>query len=283
MTVFSLVSSAGAMLAKAGVETPRLDAEVLLAASLRITRSALLAHREEVVTAEAEYAYHAAIARRIAGESAAVITGRKEFRYLEFMVSAAVLVPRPETETLVEAALEKIVAHTGNGNRVSVLDICAGSGAVGLSLKHEAPWTEVVLADISGPALDIARQNAARHNLEAAFVQSDLFSGIDGTFDIIVSNPPYVRSSEIASLSREVRHEPRLALDGGDDGLALIRRIVAGSGERLRDGGFLLMEADPREMSAITALLSGNGYTDTAVRKDLSGNDRVICARRPAG
>ena len=291
-TVSALLGLAASFLAESGVETetPRLDAELLLAHVRGTTRRVLLAHGGGAVTQDESARYHAALVRRAAGESAAVIIGRKAFRYLDFIVTKDTLVPRPETETLVEAALEQITAAVRRaacantaGNAVSILDVCAGSGAVGLSLKHEAPATAVTLSDISGAALEVARQNSETLRLPAALILSDLFAGIDSgtTFDIIVSNPPYIPSAEIASLPQDVRNEPRLALDGGSDGLALIRRLIYDAKPRLNPGGSLLMEGDPRLMPAIQRLLREHGYRDSAIRQDLSGRDRVIICNRP--
>jgi release factor glutamine methyltransferase len=333
MTVAGLLAFSAAFLAKAGVEMPRLDAGLLLAHALGTTRSILLAHGGNAVSAEKHAAFDEAVARRAAGESVAVITGHKEFRYLDLIVTRDTLVPRPETETLVEAALEKTAllaagvflrpsgsrppteevedGQTKDGGNdvvvsnnvavsnkscrdfprtaysetassaagaVFVLDVGTGSGAVGLSIKYEMPQVHVTLSDISGAALLVARKNGEKQRLSAVYVLSDLFDRIDGTFDIIVSNPPYVRSEEIAALKKEVQNEPRLALDGGNDGLALVKRIIYEGKARLNNGGFLIMEADPRQMSAIERLLLENGYRDVAVRTDLSGNDRVITA-----
>jgi release factor glutamine methyltransferase len=316
MTIADLLAFSVAYLAKAGVETPRLDAGLLLAHVLGTTRSVLLAHGGEAVSAEKEAACNEAVGRRAAGESVAVITGHKEFRYLDLIVTRDTLVPRPETETLVEAALEQIASMTAgirgcfSGTKpaaanpndeavsesrdfpltaysepaasatkpVSVLDVGTGSGAVGLSIKYEAPETAVTLSDISGAALLVARKNGEKFGLAADYVLSDLFDRIGGTFDVIVSNPPYVQPEEIAALKQEVQNEPRLALDGGEDGLVLVRRIIYEGKARLNDGGFLMMEADPRQMDAIRRLLLENGYRDVVIRKDLSGNDRVITA-----
>jgi release factor glutamine methyltransferase len=321
MTVAGLLAVSAASLAKAGVETPRLDSGLLLAHVLGTTRSVLLAHGGDTVNAEKEAAFDEAVVRRAAGESVAVIIGHKEFRYLDFIVTRDTLVPRPETETLVEAALEKAalekialmaagICGCFSGKKpasvnpsggavsdssdfpltaysetavsdvgpVSILDLGTGSGAVGLSIKNEAPQALVTLSDISDAALLVARKNGEKFGLAAAYVLSDLFDRIDGTFDIIVSNPPYVRPEEIVALKKEVQNEPRLALDGGEDGLALIKRIIHEGKARLNDGGFLMMEADPRQMGEIGRLLLENGYRDVVIRKDMSGNDRVITA-----
>jgi release factor glutamine methyltransferase len=279
MTVANLLGSASALLRENGVATPGLDAGLLLGHVLRITRSALLAHGNDRVDADQCAAYHEAVGRRVAGESVAVITGRKEFRYLNFIVTKEVLVPRPDTETLVEAAIEKISANPAQP--FSVLDLCTGSGAVGLSIKHEMPTVTVTLSDTSAAALNVARQNKAQFGLEAVIIQSDLFTGIRETFDLIVSNPPYIPSKEIAFLRKEVQNEPIIALDGGEDGLGLIRQIVKAAKARLNRNGYLMMEADPRQMTAIRLLLLENGYTDISVRQDMQGSDRVITAARP--
>jgi release factor glutamine methyltransferase len=294
LSVSTLLLHAAAALAEHG--TPRLDAELLLAHIRGTTRSVLLAHLGDAVPEDERARYHEALVRRAAGESVAVITGRKAFCRLNFLVTKDTLVPRPETETLVEAALEQIAAVAESraaagdsgipesaafSNAVSVLDVCAGSGAVGLSLKHEAPAVAVTLSDISGAALEVARQNSETLRLPAAIILSDLFASIDceNPFDLIVSNPPYVPSAEIAALPPEVRCEPRLALDGGRDGLALIRRLIHGAHARLKTGGCLMMEADPRQIPAIQRLLREQGYQGIVIRKDLAGHNRVIIAR----
>jgi release factor glutamine methyltransferase len=277
VTISGILTSAAAFLAGVGVETPRLDATLLLAHILRTTRSALLAHDGETVNAVECAAYGEAIGRRATGESVAVITGHKEFRYLDFIVSRDTLIPRPETETLVEAALEKIAIK----GAASVLDLGTGSGAAGLSIKHEAPTALVTLSDISDAALNIARKNSEKHRLAVTIVRSDLFANITGTFDIIVSNPPYVPSDEITLLKKEVQNEPRLALDGGKDGLELIRRILRKTQVHLNDGGSLMMEADPRQMAPITEMLLEHRYWHITVLKDMAGNDRIITATRP--
>jgi release factor glutamine methyltransferase len=278
MTASCLLSSAAASLAENGAETPRLDAEIILAHILRTTRSVLLAHDDDAVSVKDHTAYTVAIDRRVAGESVAVITGHKEFRHLDFIVTRDTLVPRPETETLVEAVLEKAVLKI---DAVTVLDLGTGSGAVGLSIKHEAPAALVTLSDISNAALNVARQNSEKHRLPVTLVQSSLFANIGQSFDIIASNPPYIPSDEIATLKKEVQNEPRRALDGGKDGLDLIRRIIHESTAHLNDGGYLMMEADPRQMDAIRRLLLERNYRHITIRKDMADNDRIITAAAP--
>ena len=272
----------------AAIDTPALDAALLLGAVLGKSRTELVT-RENAPIAEAERErFFCFLARRRNGECVAYILGRREFRGLEFDVNPHVLVPRPDTEILVEAALEHIGIFTTNHHEPprTLLDLCAGSGAVAVSLKNECPFLHVTASDISPEALEIARRNAARlldirnstrnHGNSVSFIQSDLFRNIPGRFDIIVSNPPYIPSSEISDLAPEVRREPRLALDGGGDGLDLIRKIIAGAGERLSPGGSLLLEADPRQMPAIQALFADHGFGNVRLWKDLAGRDRVV-------
>jgi release factor glutamine methyltransferase len=248
--------------------------------------------------------YKTCITRRAAGICVAYITGHKEFRYLDLYVSPDVLVPRPDTETLVEAALEIIKTKTECGS-LSVLDLCTGSGAVALALldeckrheypRHKYPWhespdkydIEVYASDISPAALLVAQKNSEALALAQAtatassavrFIQSNLFENIEGRFDIIVSNPPYVRHDEMSALPPEVQNEPPLALDGGEDGLMLIKKIIPQAAAHLKDGGALLLEADPRQMSLISALFQQSGYEKIFTKEDLSGCCRLIGA-----
>jgi release factor glutamine methyltransferase len=200
----------------------------------------------------------------------AYITGRKDFRRLSFMVSPAVLTPRPETEELVEAALE--IARNGQ----KVLDLCTGSGCAAVSIKFERPELDVDASDVSGEALNVAMENAKQAGASVNFIHSDLFAAIPGPYNIILSNPPYVPAGLIGTLAPEVLAEPRLALDGGPDGLCLIRRIVAESPQRLCPGGTLLLEADGAQMPEIAGLLKAAGFSGVKTRRDLSGTERVI-------
>jgi release factor glutamine methyltransferase len=270
-----------ALLRSAGIDTPSLDASLLLGEILRLDRVGLILAERTPLSPEARSLFDRSLKRRLSGECVAWILGRREFRGLEFAVTAEVLVPRPDTETLVEAALEFIDAR--GASPLTVLDLCTGSGAVAISLKHERPGLIVSASDISPPALDLARKNARRLLGRAGgvnFSQSSLFDRISGSFDLILANPPYVPSALLETLAPEVRREPRIALDGGPDGLDLIRPIIAGAPEHLRPGGLLLLEADPGQMPAITALFTQGGYEELRVVQDLSGQDRVAGGRR---
>jgi release factor glutamine methyltransferase len=302
MTVQAAQAQGLKLLAAAGIDTPALDASLLLAETLGLDRTQLILAYPNPLPNGVSHHFEELIRRRLAGESVAYILGRKEFRGLEFTVSPAVLVPRPDTETLVEAALSFLGPRPPQPplppketsrklTRTLALDLCTGSGAVAIALKHEAPDLEIWASDISPEALEIARCNAARLLAPGqagknpapqgsppaiTFVQSSLFDRISGRFHLITANPPYIESAELAGLPAEVRREPRLALDGGTDGLDLIRRIVAGAPGRLYAGGALLLEADPRQMGTIRDELEKHGFKGIQIYNDLSGAERVI-------
>ena len=278
------------------IDTPALDAALLLSAILHTDRTELFVRGNEGVSDENREEFLALLERRRCGECVAYILGRREFRGLEFTVNPHVLVPRPDTETLVEAALEYIDSREDNKG-LSLLDLCTGSGAVAISLKNERPFLHVTASDISPEALETARLNAIRlldtghpnlskrldKSCAVHFIHSDLFENISGSFDIIVSNPPYIPSGKLSGLAPEVRGEPLLALDGGEDGLELISKIISLAPEHLSPGGLLLLEADSGQMPAIWALLAANGFGGVKIHKDIAGRDRVISAGREFG
>jgi release factor glutamine methyltransferase len=290
MTIKAALIEAKEALTDAHIESAALDAAILLSHALHISRSQLAVSFDKTIDDKTSDLYKNYIECRAGGECSAYITGHKEFRYLDFLVDKAVLVPRPETETLVEAALECIDRgqnKAGGAQKITVLDLCTGSGAIALSLCHERPNIEMTASDISKPALRITKKNYHHCLLHSPpptthyslhFIQSDLFQNITGTFDIIVSNPPYIAHEKIKTLSREVQNEPHLALDGGPDGLDLIRKIIVDAKEHLSPNGTLLIEADPGQMTLIAEYLTKAGYKNSAVKKDLAGADRVITA-----
>ena len=288
MIIREAITQSAAFLKSAGIETPSLDASLLFAHALNVSREALATKGTEELSEEALAALRAFLDRRVNGECAAYITGKKEFFALEFLVNSHVLVPRPDTETLVEAAIAIIngqkAGFTMAANTIHVLDLCTGSGAVAVSLKHEMPQLEVYAADISAEALQIAKTNAQRllSGAQIHFYHGDLYDALPPSaspFDIIVGNPPYVPADEIKTLSAEVQNEPRLALDGGKDGLEIIMRIIDGAHGNLRRGGTLLLEAAPYQMEKIAGLLENRGFRDIKLYKDMSGQKRVIGGR----
>jgi len=290
MTIREALAEGTASLTATGLETPSLDSSLLLAEVLNINRSMLTAAGNDPVPPPLVAAFRQLIKRRRSGECTAYILGRKEFYGLEFSVNPSVLVPRPDTETLVETALVKIKdkrekgkEQTGTGEQpFRVLDLCTGSGAVAIALKHSMPELEVWATDISAEALETAKTNVARllPPDSIRFFHGDIFDALflipNSSFLIITGNPPYVPSAEIPSLAPEVRMEPALALDGGGDGLDVIKKIVSRAPEFLCAGGSLLLEADPRQTAAVAGLYKDAGFHDVQTHKDLSGRERVI-------
>jgi len=225
--------------------------------------------------------YERLVARRAAREPVAYIVGRQEFWDLSFEVSPAVLIPRPETELIVETSVELFADRLAE---VTIADVCTGSGCLAIALACERPQARVTAIDISGAALDVARVNAARHGVgdRVRFVRADILDRVTDCFDLIVANPPYVPESERSSLQPEVRnHEPELALFGGSDGLTVVRRLVEQAPSRLSDRGVLIFEFGVDQAERIAGLISATeGLTMIGVRRDLQGIPRTAIARR---
>jgi len=279
MTIREAVSHGGSVLKTAGIDSYSLDSSILLAYALEISRSSLIAKGNESLCEEAFGSFQTYLERRAGGECIAYITGKKEFRALEFSVNPSVLVPRPDTEILVEAAVEHL-SKLGENGGIRVLDLCTGSGAVAVSLKHEMPGIKAFAADISADALKTAKKNAQEllgAENSVIFFQGDLFDALPNErYSLIICNPPYIPACEIITLSPEVQKEPRIALDGGKSGLEIIERIIYRSPEYLENGGTLLTEADPRQMEEIKSLLTQRGFKDIKLYRDFSGQQRVI-------
>jgi release factor glutamine methyltransferase len=261
-----------------GVESARLDAELLAAQAFGRTRVELYTHFDQPLGAPELSAYRAFVQRRLDGESVAYILGRKEFWSLDLLVDARVLVPRPDTETLVEKALELLLGMSADGRGLRVADIGTGSGALALALKKERPSDEVFAVDVSPEALAVAGENAGRLGLDIALVHGDLVEPLArlAPFDLIASNPPYIPSRDIAGLSPEVHHEPRLALDGGEDGLVLVRRLASEARKVLAPSGALVMEIGAGQAALVMELLRGQGYARIGSQRDLAGIERVV-------
>jgi len=262
---------ATADLREAGVDNPRLDAELLLADALGATRTALHLHPERILTAAECERFAALVARRRAREPVAYIRGTRGFRHIDLAVDRRVLVPRPETELLVEVAL-------GLPLRARVLDVGTGSGAVALALKHERPDLTVVATDVSDDALAVARANAQTLRLDVAFAQDDLLSGVDGGFDAILSNPPYVPDGDREELEPEVAvHEPAQALFAGGDGLDVLRRLAREAAAR---APFVAFEVGAGQAPAVGEMLREAGMSDVRAHRDLAGIERVVVGKR---
>jgi release factor glutamine methyltransferase len=277
-----------------------MNAELLLMFSLNCDRAYLFAHPERELTTEEESRYGAALAERLRGVPAQYITGHQEFWGMDLIVTSAVLIPRPETEHLVETALEVLASDRGLQTsdlstetskseiqgpkaKVQVVDVGTGSGCIALALAKELPRAEIHATDISAGALEIARANAARHQLENRihFHQTDLLEGLTASFDMIVSNPPYVGESEKDTVQLEVRKfEPRMAVFAGPTGTEVIARLIPQAWTVLRPGGWLIMEISGTIVDRVRKLLEG--WDDVQFIADLQSIPRVVRTRKPA-
>ena len=275
----------------AGVETPRLDAEILLAHALGVDRTRLHIERDLRVEGPAVRAFQDAVRRRAAArEPVAYITGVRGFRRLELAVDRRALIPRPETELLVEVAQGLPPGGHGSGGPPTgsglpvgarVLDVGTGSGAVALALKDERPDLAVTGSDMSAQALALARENGERTALEVAWLQADLLDGVADEHDAVVCNPPYVADGERASLAPEIlRHEPPGALFAGPDGLAVISRLCAQLAVR-PSVCFVALEVGAGQAPSVTELLRGAGFSAVRAARDLAGVERVVVGERP--
>ena len=258
-------------LEKAGIQEAALDARLLLEEVCRTDRNTLLVHGDRAVTEEEEPQVRIFIERRSTHEPLQQITGWQEFMGLRFSVTEDVLVPRQDTETLVE----EVLRYLRDG--MEILDVCTGSGCILLSLLRYSNGCRGVGCDISEKALAVAGQNAKELGISAQFIQSDLFESIEGRFEYIVSNPPYIRKDMIPTLMEEVRdHEPLIALDGGEDGLDFYRKITREATEHLYSGGMLFFEIGYDQGEAVKLLMEEEGYEEVTVSQDLAGLDRVV-------
>lgn len=253
------------------------DAVVLLLRVLGCDRAALRAHPERPITTEQQVDFQALLQRRLLFEPVQYILGEQEFFGLPLRVAPAVLIPRPETEHLVEAVLARVDA----GRPVEIVDVGTGSGAIALALAHTLPLAKVTAVDLSQEALAVARGNAERLGITVRFVQSDLLDGLPGErFDVVVSNPPYIPLGDSGELHPQVRqHEPELALFGGQSGLAVYQRLVPEAATALRPGGLLAMEIGYGQRAAVAGLLAD--WAGVEFVDDLQGIARVVLARRP--
>jgi release factor glutamine methyltransferase len=257
------------------------DARVLVGHALHLDRAKLIAQSDRILEAREINVISALAARRLRHEPVSRILGQKEFWSLPLSVTRNVLVPRPETETVVEAALDFVVRGALRMEKLRIIDIGTGSGALLLALLQELPNAIGTGTDVSKAALEVARANATHCGFErrCSFVACDIASGVQGPFDLVISNPPYIAHDELASLAPEVRdYDPMVALDGGDDGLAAYRAIAAEATRLLAPGGRLFVELGAGQESVVRALFTNAGLTVGAARKDLAGIPRVLGA-----
>jgi release factor glutamine methyltransferase len=270
-----------------GIEQPRLDAEVLLAFALSSTRVQLIVDSERPLMPGELARFRELVKRRRGHEPVAYLLGRREFYGRSFRVDGRVLIPRPDTETLVEVGLARTAPLSLSAR---VLDLCTGSGCVAVSLARERPTTRVHATDADAGALAVARDNAYRLGAyNVGFGQGDLYAALSPSttsatrFDLIVCNPPYIPSGDIPGLTVDIRgFEPALALDGGPDGLALVRRVIVGAPGFLAPGGTLAIEVGAGEADAVAGLFAERGFADVRKTKDYGKIDRVVSGLFPA-
>ncbi len=272
----ALLARAEIVLSRASTPQPRAEAEFLLAAVLGLSRTRLLAFATEPVGEEEEARFWSFIEQKKQGKPVAYITGETDFCSLTLRCDPRALTPRPETEELVQYVSRLFEP----GADPDILDVCTGTGCIALALAAHFPRARVTAVDISKDALCLASENAKRTKLQerVQLLQSDLFENVMGTFDLIISNPPYIASGDLAQLSAEVQQEPQLALDGGADGLDIIRRIVSVAADYLNPRGTLAMEIGAGQAPAVAALFDA-GRWEGGVKKDFAGIERFIFAR----
>lgn len=261
------------------IENSTLKVKILLANILNVKKEYLLIHSEEEVKQEDKIKYENNINELIKGKPLQYITNKQEFMGLNFYVDENVLIPQPDTEILVEKAIE--IAETTQKNKI--LDMCTGSGCIAISLAKNINNAQIIATDISNNALNVANKNAINHNVEnkIKFINSDMFNNIEEKFDIIVSNPPYIETVTINKLEIEVQNEPHLALDGGIDGLKFYKIIANNAFKYLNENGYLLLEIGYNQQESVTQLLQDTGkYKNIEIIKDLGGNYRVVIARK---
>jgi len=282
VSIAEAILESAQVLRRAGLEESRREAGSLLAPLLHEGRAFLITHAEETLAAAELAVFRAWTIRRASGEPLQYITGCQEFFGLGFEVNHDVLIPRPETELLVETALDLV----GDPNSApSICDVGTGSGCITVALLHERRKAHAVAIDISPAALRVAERNARRHQVSerAAFVAADGLTSFRKrpSFDLIVSNPPYIAEREFAGLQREVReHEPRLALTSGADGLSMIRRLLAEAPDYLVAGGYLVLEIGYDQRAAVEQLIGARNWTLVAVRDDLQGIPRIVALKK---
>ncbi len=260
-----------------GIESPRLDAELLLGRACSSTRIQMIVDAKRSLLPDELARFRELVKRRRAREPVAYILGEREFHGRAFLVDRRVLIPRPDTETLVDVALDRTRDRSMS---MCALDLCAGSGCVAITLARERPTSLVFATDLSEDALTVAKENAMRLGAyNVAFRCGDLFDAVDPSwrFDLVTANPPYVPAGEIAELAPEIREfEPRLALAAGDDGLDLVRRIVAGAPAHLADRAVIALEVGYGEARAAADLLASAGFVDVAIKRDYARIERVV-------
>lgn len=282
-TVSDMLNRTTLQLEGGSVLRPRIEAEIIIGEALDVSRTELYLRRAQGLT-EAQIEFiEASVAGRLSGKPLQYILGHQQFRHLDLVCREKVLIPRPETELLVDVALDELKALGGSRH---VLDMGCGTGAIALSIAHEYPGAVVYATDLSDDALELAMENTALTGLKerVRVLKSNLFDSLEslsGQLDMVVSNPPYIPTLELGSLQKEVQFEPRLALDGGEDGLNYYRAIIEHSPEYLKSGGFLIFEVGIEQAGEVKRLLMENGsFVDVVIFRDYQDIERIVKARK---
>jgi len=279
------------VLKEKNIEDSNLKARMLLSYLLGTTKEYLITHDTEIVSVEQQREFYRYLDRLILGEPIQYIIQKQEFMGLDFYVDKNVLIPQPDTEMLVQG-VEKYVKHIcgkeyvklfdyitkNKKNDIKILDLCTGSGAIAVSLCKRLPFCKVYASDVSKNALSVAKKNAIKNNVNINFIESDLFENIKEKYDIIVSNPPYIKSDIIQTLSKEVQNEPRLALDGGRDGLDFYVKIIKDAKKYLNENGIIFLEIGYDQKNDVVNILKKEEYKNIKSFKDFAENDRLIIA-----
>lgn len=262
------------------IDEASLKVKMLLANILGESKEYLIIHKNREISGNVEAEFLKYIERLKQGKPIQYIIGKTEFYGLEFTVNPSVLIPQPDTEILVEEVIDIYNKNYRIKNtKISILDLCTGSGAIAISLKKNLNNVEVFASDISKKALEVAKKNAIQNKTEINFIESNLFEKIEEKFDIIVSNPPYIESDVLKTLSEEVKHEPVLALDGGEDGLDFYKKIAKEAKDYLKENGVLALEIGFNQKESVINLLEQEDYSGIYSKKDYGGNDRIVVGK----
>lgn len=279
MQVKEILNTSIELLNKDNIQSSSLKAKLILAYVLKTTKEQLIVQDLRELSSEEERKYNSLIDELIKGKPLQYITNHQEFMKLDFYVDENVLIPRDDTEILVEEVIN--ICNKNGDNHYEILDLCAGSGAIGVAIAKYVNKTNVLEVDIDEKALEIAKKNALTNEVyrKMRFICSNMFQSIQGKFDIIVSNPPYIQTKIIESLDKEVQNEPHIALNGGEDGLDFYRIIVDNAYKYLKPNGYLCLEIGYDQKEQVIGLINtSNRYTNVSSKKDLYGNDRIITA-----
>lgn len=278
MKINDILKNGIKILEENNVEEATLKARMLLSNILGESKEYLIIHSEDEVNEKINDLYLEKIDRLKNYEPIQYIINNQEFMGLDFYVDENVLIPQPDTEILVEEVIE--IANSIENKNIKILDLCTGSGAIGISLSKNLIFSQVYASDISENALKIAKENALQNDTKVEFIKSDILKDIGNyKFDIIVSNPPYIETEIINTLSEEVKKEPHIALDGGEDGLYFYREIIKSAKQYLNENGYLAFEIGYNQKLQVEDLLDENGYKNIYSKKDLSGNDRIVIGK----